>query len=254
MKVSYSKGAIKQLGRFFRLAFDYRIQSGEILPHQANHCFKTLLSLEDECVTHTLSGRIGMDHNSLGGFFLIDREHYIVDEEDEIVGTIDTDLYRFVLINARYDDPEYIDQYTGQMVDLEDSWVMFIGIQFKELTPAFIKPNYSKQALESISNAICEDVHLFMQYGGHMPHTATDLYEALMTIEHKPFVEVLSGGVVEDKDSLLGFQLLDAPYQPDPQRSVVATAETNLFTLNLTYCRPQNSEVPSGYVIYAESK
>lgn len=131
MKVAYSKDSIKQLSRYFRLAFDYRIQAGEILPHQANHCFKTLLSLDDECVMYTLGGKVGMEHNSLGGFFYIDREHYLLDEEDEIIGTIDTEQYRFILISARYDDPEHIDQYTGQMVDLEDSWVTFIGIQFK---------------------------------------------------------------------------------------------------------------------------
>lgn len=131
MKVAYSKHSIQQLSRYFRLAFDYRVESGELLSERVNDCFKVLLSQGDECITYALGGKIGMGHNSLGGFFYIDREHYLLDEEDEIIGTIDTERYRFILISARYDDPEHIDQYTGQMVDLEDSWVTFIGIQFK---------------------------------------------------------------------------------------------------------------------------
>lgn len=130
-KTTYSKETIKALGRLFRFSFSHIIECGDLSSLQVNDCFKTLLSHEDDLLADILGGRIGMGHASLGTFFMIDNEGYVLNQGDEIIDTIHTDKYRFVLISARYDEPEYIDPYTGHMIDLEDSYVTFIGIQFK---------------------------------------------------------------------------------------------------------------------------
>lgn len=113
---------------------------------------------------------------------------------------------------------------------------------------------YSQQALKSISDAISEEFHQFMQYGGFVKTAPTSLYDDLLTIADEDFIKILGRGVGEEQGDFFGFTTLEGAYQPENHLIVVSAVETASYILTLVYANSKDPEYHSGYIIYVETK
>lgn len=102
MTTTYSEESLDALSWLMSASVHYFMDYGGYFPTSATDIFNELISIEEPSFIETLSGDIGMDHNNLQDFCLIEDNEYVLKQDDQLLSRIETDSYIFTLVSFRH--------------------------------------------------------------------------------------------------------------------------------------------------------